>query len=670
MTATDTDLGEAGGSALDFGKLTVPGSPGGVAEPRTKFRIAILGDFSGRANRGDLETGEALGKRKAMKLDVDTLDDVIARFRTQLTLPIGPGGAAVQVELGSLDDLHPDELYETVEVFEELQNLRRLLKSGRADRALEDLKAWGAEYGALGALARRRARGAQVPADLKLSDFARLMGESAEPQPEPTPTDELIQRVVAPYVVKAPDPELPAMVAAVDEALSGVMRALLHNPDFQAVESAWRSLDLLARRIETGGGLELVVYDVAAEELGIDLALSEDLAESGLFQMLAEKPGLDAGQGRLAAVIGLYQFEETPPHAELLGRMAKIAAYMDAPFVAGIAAKLFDTKTEDLNPLVAAAFAELKALPEAVYLGLASPRFMLRQPYGSRTDPIEPFEFEEFTRREGLKGMLWANPAVLVAALLGAAWVKGNGKVELGSVMTLDDIPFHFLSDEYGDQIALPCTDRLLTEKTVAEAAQRGYMPVLSIQGRPEVRLGSFRSLAGEPLAGPWAENAIGGPAAMKARVEAALAAAPAAAAAAAAAAEPGGAEAEEPAAEPPLIPGEEGDDLDDLLASLEAEEEAPPAEDGGEADGTDDLDALLASLDEPPEDAPEPGADELDALLADLDAPAEEPAPAAEAADDDLDALLASFGDDAAETPSEDEDAVDDELDALLKDL
>jgi hypothetical protein len=30
-------------------------------------------------------------------------------------------------------------------------------------------------------------------------------------------------------------------------------------------------------------------------------------------------------------------------------------------------------------------------------------------------------------------------------------------------------------------------------------------LPVLSIKGRPEVRLGGFRSVAGGPLAGPWA---------------------------------------------------------------------------------------------------------------------------------------------------------------------
>jgi predicted component of type VI protein secretion system len=653
MTATDTDTetGFERGEGPDFGRLTLPEGGGGVEAARDRFRIAILGDFSGRASRGVLETGEDLAKRKPMKLDVDTIDEVIRRFRTQLVLPIGRGGTSVEVELGSIDDLHPDELYDSVEVFAELQNLRRMLRSGRGERALAELKGYAEKYGELEAIGRRRARGVEVPADMRLDDFSRLIGMEAEARPAPTPAEELIGRVVAPYVVKAPDPEIENMVAAVDEALSGAMRTLLHNPDFQAVESVWRSLDLLARRIETGDGLELVVYDVAAEEFAADLSAADELSETGLYEMLAEKPGMDIAQGRLSAVIALYQFEETPPHAALLGRMAKIAACMDAPFVSAVSAKFLDTKTDDVHPLVRQAWDALKALPEAEYLALAAPRFLLRQPYGKRSDPIDAFDFEEFTRREGLRGMLWTNPAVLVAVLLGASWRQGGGKVSPGSVMTLDDIPFYYVTDEYGDQVALPCTERLLTERSVEVAAQRGFMPVLSIAGRNEVRLGSFRSVAGGQLAGPWSEG--GGAAAMRARHTAEVAAVAGAAASAAEADEAG-------------LPAAEDDELDALLGGLEEQEQ--DAADVEEAGGEADLDALLAGLDDPGEEAGEPGdTDDLDALLADLEG-GDDADDAAGGGDDDLDALLAGFSEDPG--GEEDDADTDAELEALLKDL
>jgi pilus assembly protein FimV len=75
----------------------------------------------------------------------------------------------------------------------------------------------------------------------------------------------------------------------------------------------------------------------------------------------------------------------------------------------------------------------------------------------------------------------------------------------LGSVMTLGEIPFHYVKDQYGDQVALPCTERNLTQSKTQAAVARGLMPVMSVKGRDEVRLGSFQSLAGGLILGPWA---------------------------------------------------------------------------------------------------------------------------------------------------------------------
>ena len=101
------------------------------------------------------------------------------------------------------------------------------------------------------------------------------------------------------------------------------MRRVLHHPDFQAAEAIWRGVEFLVRRIETGARMEIVLYDVSAEELAADLAATDALEETGLYGMLVEQPALDAHQGPLSAIIGLYGFELTPPHADLLGRVAQ-----------------------------------------------------------------------------------------------------------------------------------------------------------------------------------------------------------------------------------------------------------------------------------------------------------------------------------------------------------
>src|SRR5664279_1133668 len=55
-------------------------------EEETPFRIAILGDFSGRANRG-VAGGPRLRGRKPIAVDVDNVDDVVARLGAGLELP-------------------------------------------------------------------------------------------------------------------------------------------------------------------------------------------------------------------------------------------------------------------------------------------------------------------------------------------------------------------------------------------------------------------------------------------------------------------------------------------------------------------------------------------------------------------------------------------------------
>lgn len=503
QTEEGTDIEDPAAAILSaFGVLTAE-RPAELDLPRQKFRIALLGDFSGRAARGIIEIGDDLAARKPIRFDVDNIDDVIARFATTLVLPIGADGTSVEVPLRSIDDLHPDALYDNVALFAELAGLRQ--RVARADQlAMAELQGFASAHADFVPLPQKRANGSAVPADRRLGEFSKLIADSRDRLAPPSLASELIARIVGPHVHAAPNPAQDGMLAAIDESLSGAMRAILHHPDFQAVEATWRSLKLLARRVETGANLELVLYDVSAEEWAADLSAQDELSESGLFRMLAEEPRLDDRQGALSAVFGLYTLEEIPPHAELLARMSKISAWMNAPFVAAISPQFLETRKHDRHPLVAKTWDDLRAIPEAAHLGLASPRFLLRLPYGRKTEPVEPFDFEEFTLRNGLKGMLWANPVILSTILMAATVIRSGKTVELGKVMTLGDMPMHVITDQHGDQVALPCTERLLDTRGTAEVVARGFIPILSIKGRTEIRQGSFQSLGGAMLAGPW----------------------------------------------------------------------------------------------------------------------------------------------------------------------
>ncbi len=519
-----------------------------------------------------------------------------------LTLPMADDGGSVSVRIADMDAFHPDQLAETVALFESLLDLRRNLASRAGfDRAAKEVLSWSGE--APLPPTPRHARGAAVATDRKLSDFARLIGRPATTDAAERSVDDMMRRIVGPFVQPGRDARQEQLTARVDEALSAAMRRVLHHPDFQAAEATWRGVDMLVRRVETGARTEIVLYDVSAEELAADLAATDALEETGLYGMLVEQPALDAHQGALSAVVGLYGFELTPPHADLLARAAQVAAAAGAPFVAGIGPDALAMPFHEQHPLIKDAWTALHSLPEAAYLGLATPRFLLRMPYGRKSDPIDAFAFEEFSRQSGLSGMLWGHPALLAGLLLAQTWEKQGAKMQLGAIAGIGDMPYYVYTDPDGDPVALPCTERLYSERQAVQVATYRVMPVLSLRGRPEVRLGGFASLAGSTLAGFWAPVAFSADGAAPLRPRRRP--------------HPP----KQPRNRPPLPPrrrrpnstrcwpacrrlpspclrrnrhrrAEPADDLDALLASLNVE---PPPQ---AADATEpDLDALLASL-------------------------------------------------------------------------
>ncbi len=551
-----------------------------------KFRVAVLGDFSAKGNAGRMEIGDSLASRKPLSVTHENLDDLLERLDVHLHLPAGASGNVIDVPIRSLDDFHPDKLYENVPLFEKLVSLRQKLQDASSfEKAAAAVRSLATEP--IESMAPRRSESTRVPR-VRIENFADLL-ERPQPAAQPSELKNLLRDVVGPHIV--PDlQDQQALIAAVDQSLSELMQRLLHHPDFQALESLWRSLDFLIHRVELDHATEVVLYDISAAELAADLAAVEKLEESGLYRWLVENPTLDANQGPLSILCSNFVFEQIPPHVELLARIAKIATVAGAPFLASVDTSCVVNKFEDLHPLAKQAWQSLQELPESVYLALTSPRFMLRWPYGKKTEPIEAFQFEEFSAKTGLSGMLWGNSTVLAAVCLTTNYqTAGLQGMDLGAVLSMNEMPFYYYTDADGDQIALPCTERLVTVRLAERVNAQGIIPVLAIQGRDEVRLGGLKSVKGDPLAGPWAPVTIAPGQAPAPVISAPDSPAPPVAAA-------------PPEAPPAPAASDVDNELDNLLASLDspapAAEPAPSAQAEPAAEPVDELDSLLASLD------------------------------------------------------------------------
>lgn len=595
--------------------------------PKRPVRIALLGDFSGRASSGVLEGSEELARRKPMNVEFDNLEETLGRLDLTLQLPMGEGGS-VSVPLQDLESFHPDQLYREVSLFSDLAALRKQLNNAATfDKAAAKVQAMAGQGS--GKVSRRnqrsKSRGAALAVDARLDDFSRLVGLPSAPPTAESSVDALIKNVLAPFVVPAPNPKKEALVASVDQALSDAMRAVLHHADFQAMESLWRGVDFVLRKLETGPGLQVHLIDISAEEFAADLSSNSDLADSGLFKLLVDTPAQDK-TGGYSLVCGLYHFEPTPPHTELLGRMAQIARHAAAPFVTSMGIDTLTDRKKPPHPLIQQAFASLQQMPAASHLCLMAPRFMLRHPYGKRTDPISTFDFEEFTADAGLRAMLWAHPALLAACV-----VAGQDGLTIG------DLPFYHFRDAQGDTVALPCTERLITADMATALGRWGFSPLLAHKGAPEVRIAGLDSVNGQPLGKAAVAGSkprvtidtkvgVGSKVSVSATFKAPTASTSSAASAASSASDDADSFA---SADTSSGGNDDASDLDALLASLgggdsDTSGDTASSTDGG-GSGDDDLDALLASLggdsDASTDSAAESGSsdDEMDPDLAAL---------------------------------------------------
>ncbi len=575
--------------------------------PKRPVRIALLGDFSAGAASGRLDTGADLARRKPINVEFDSLEDALGRLDVQLKLPVGEQGS-VELSFADLDSFHPDQLYRELDLFSNLANLRKQLNNPATfAKAAAQVQGWadGGARKASRTSRRSKARGAAPAVDAKLGDFARLVGLPSAPADAPAASgaDALIRSIVAPFIVPAANPQKDALVASVDQALSDALRAPPHHADFQTLESLWRGADFLLRRLETGPGLQVHLIDLSAEEFAADLSSSDDLAETALYKLLVENPSQDK-TGGYTLLCGLYQFEATPPHTELLGRIAQIAQQANAPFVTSLSVDGLTDRKRPPHALVQQALKALQALPAASHLSLMGPRFLLRHPYGKRSDPISVFDFEEFTAQEGLRGMLWGHPALLAAC----AFAGRDG-------LTIGDLPFHHFKDADGDTIALPTTERLLGTDAATTLRDWGISPLLAHKGAPELRLAGLDAVNGQPLGkaspastkpriGVETKVGLGAQLTVTTRKPA-----------------PGAAKGSD---DDEALGSSGGDDLDALLAGLDDDSGASSSDSGGD----DDLDALLASL----------GGDD------DSSASSDDSAGGDDAMDDELAALLASL--------------------------
>ena len=296
--------------------------------------------------------------------------------------------------------------------------------------------------------------------------------------------------------MSGPDPRQAETITAFDAALSGQMRALLHHPRFQALEAAWRGVDFLLRNVDTDETLEVSLLDVSRAELAADLRAAD--GTSALVEIIVEQP---IGSRPWSVIAGLISFEDNEDDADLLARLAQVAAAAKAPFLGGAGPQfLTSAQARTGERETDTAWQTLRTFPAARHAGLVAPRFLLRRPYGRATDVIDHFAFEEMPPKATSDALLWGNSELIATVILASAWREEGWGFSPPVSAEINGLPVHVFT-ESGEKKLTPCGEILLTDRIAENLLALGIMPLASIRDHDSVRLLRFQSIAQPPTA-------------------------------------------------------------------------------------------------------------------------------------------------------------------------
>jgi type VI secretion system protein ImpC len=278
------------------------------------------------------------------------------------------------------------------------------------------------------------------------------------------------------------------MIADLDKKLCAQVDLILHHPEYQKLESAWRSLEFLVDRTNFRENVKIQILSVSKTKLLDDFQDAADVTKSGLYKNLYTAEYGQFGGQPFGAMIGNYEFGPGGQDIKLLQYISSVSAMGHAPFIAATAPEFFGVDSYDQLPNLkdlasifeGPQFVKWNAFREtedARYVGLTLPHFLLRVPYGSDTIPSKKFNYKEDVS-SGNKSFLWGNAAFAFASRLTGSFAdyrwcanvigpQGGGTVE--------DLPVYTYESMGERQNKIPA-EVLISERREFELAEQGFI--------------------------------------------------------------------------------------------------------------------------------------------------------------------------------------------------
>lgn len=286
------------------------------------------------------------------------------------------------------------------------------------------------------------------------------------------------------------------MVADIDRRLGNFANKILHNTAFQEMESAWRGLKMLTDRTDFRENVIVEFINVTKDELLDDFLDSPEIVQSAMYKQVYTAEYGQFGGKPVGTMIGNFYFGPSALDMRLLDSIAKVATMAHAPFISAASPEFFGLKgsferlpaLKDLQDIFSGTrYTKWQAFRESEnsrYVGLALPRFLLRQPYDPEENPVRSFVYKENVD-DSHANFLWGNAAFAFATRITESFAKYRWAANIigpRSGGAVEDLPVH-LYESLGDiEMKIP-TEVLISDRREYELAEQGFIALTMRKG-------------------------------------------------------------------------------------------------------------------------------------------------------------------------------------------
>ena len=309
------------------------------------------------------------------------------------------------------------------------------------------------------------------------------------------------------------------MIAEIDARLSQQMDEIVHHPDFQSLESAWRGLQVLVERTNFRENIKIEILNVSRADLLDDFEDSPEVMQSGLYKHIYTAEYGQFGGEPVGAIIANYYLSPSSPDIKLMQYVSSVACMAHAPFIASAGPQFFGLESftgmpnlkDQKDHFGGPQFAKWQSFREsedARYMALTVPRFLLRTPYDPLENPVKTFVYKE-TVANSHEHYLWGNTAYAFASRLADSFAKFRwcpniiGPQSGGAV---EDLPLHHFESMGEIETKIP-TEVLVSDRREYELAEEGFISLTMRKGSDNAAFFSASSVQKAKLFGASEEG-------------------------------------------------------------------------------------------------------------------------------------------------------------------